>query len=334
MTDIARIAGVSVSTVSRALSGSELVNSKTRDAIRKIAQEHNFRINTRARNFRKKACLTFALLLPSARRGTWQLSDPFFMEIMSSVAEAVDNKGHQLLLASTQAISADWLRAFIDSRTADGVILIGQGGQHVQINDIAESFPAISVWGAKLSDQQNYSTVGTDNELGGYLATRHLLETGCRQIAFIGYSNQPEIKLRDQGYRRAIREFGLTLTSGLERIALNGKDSGYQTTKNLMESGIQFDGIFAVSDLHAMSAIQALQEDGVRVPDDVAVVGYDDITMASFYNPSLTTIRQNHGNAGPMLVDNLLAAMEGAEPSYIQTTPELVIRGSSTRRQK
>lgn len=329
MTDIARLAGVSVSTVSRALAGSELVNAKTRELVNRIAQENNYRVNTRARNFRKKDCLTFAFLLPAAHRGDWSLSDPFFMEIMSSVAEAVDKRGHQLLLASTHAISGDWLKEFINSRTIDGVILIGQGGQHVHINDIAQSFPAISVWGAKLSDDQSYSTVGTDNEEGGFRATQHLLSIGRRNIAFLGYSNQPEIKLRDQGYRRALREFGLKLSPGLERIALAGKDVGHQTTSALIRSGVPFDAIFAVSDVYAISALQALQEAGIRVPEDVAIVGYDDIAMASLYNPALTTIRQNHIDAGPALVDNLLAAMSGGKPKHIEMEPELVVRASS-----
>ncbi|GAB2190623.1 LacI family DNA-binding transcriptional regulator [Sessilibacter sp. MAH1] len=329
MTDIARLAGVSVSTVSRALSGSELVNEKTRDLVNRIAQEHNYRVNTRARNFRKKDCLTFAFLLPAAHRGDWSLSDPFFMEIMSSVAEAVDSRGHQLLLASTRAISGDWLKDFVQSHTTDGVILIGQGGQHVHINDIAKSFPFISVWGAKISDDQSYSTVGTDNEEGGFRATSHLLNIGRRRIAFLGYSNQPEIKLRDQGYRRALREFGLDVSPGLERIALAGKDVGYQTTRELIRSGVEFDAIFAVSDVYAIAALQALQEEGLRVPEDVAIVGYDDIAMASLYNPSLTTIRQNHIDAGPLLVDNVLSAMAGEKPKHIEMVPELVVRASS-----
>ncbi len=329
MTDIARLAGVSVSTVSRALAGSELVNSKTRELVHRIAEENNYKVNTRARNFRKKDCLTFAFLLPAALRGDWSLSDPFFMEIMSSVAEAVDKRGHQLLLASTHAISGDWLKDFVNSQTTDGVILIGQGGQHVHINDIAKNFPSISVWGAKLSEDQSYSTVGTDNEEGGFRATRHLLNIGRRHIAFLGYSNQPEIKLRDRGYRRALYEFGIDVQPGLERIALAGQDVGYQTTRELIRSGIKFDAIFAVSDVYAISALQALQEADIRVPEDVAIVGYDDIAMASLYNPSLTTIRQNHIDAGPLLVDNLLSAMNGEKPKHIEMVPKLIVRASS-----
>ncbi len=248
---------------------------------------------------------------------------------MSSVAEAVDSRGHQLLLASTRAISGDWLKDFVQSHTTDGVILIGQGGQHVHINDIAKSFPFISVWGAKISDDQSYSTVGTDNEEGGFRATSHLLNIGRRRIAFLGYSNQPEIKLRDQGYRRALREFGLDVSPGLERIALAGKDVGYQTTRELIRSGVEFDAIFAVSDVYAIAALQALQEEGLRVPEDVAIVGYDDIAMASLYNPSLTTIRQNHIDAGPLLVDNVLSAMAGEKPKHIEMVPELIVRASS-----
>lgn len=329
MSDIAKIAGVSVSTVSRALSGSELVNAKTREQIARIAKEHNYRINTRARNFRKKDCLTFALLLPAAHSGEWSLADPFFMETMLSVAQAVDSKGHQLLLSSTQTISGEGLQEFIDSRSSDGVILIGQGAQHDLIDQIARDYQAISVWGAKISDNQSYSTVGTDNEQGGYLATRHLLERGRRRIVFLGYSDQPEILLRNQGYRRALQEAGVGIDPSLERPALAGKISGYQTTQELIQSQINFDAIFAVSDVHAMASIQALREAGKKVPEDVAVVGYDDIGLSALYNPALTSIRQNHSRAGAHLVENLLASMAGEAPKHIQLVPELIARAST-----
>ncbi|MEJ2418111.1 MAG: substrate-binding domain-containing protein [Exilibacterium sp.] len=331
MIDIARMAGVSKSTVSRALSDSPLVNAETKDLILKLAREHNYRLNTAARNFRLKESLTIALLLPAAGDTQWSLSDPFFLELLSAIAEAVDEHGHQLLLSRITSQSGNWIRDFINSRTADGVILIGQGSEHEMINEITKQFRAVSVWGAKVDDDQNYPIVGSDNELGGYRATRHLIDEGRNKIAFIGYDELPEISLRHQGYQRALRESDIAIDEKLLRVARHSEDAGYYATKRLIEEKIPFDAIFSVSDLFAMAAIRALQEEGLKVPDDIAVVGYDNISVSAYYNPPLSSIHQNRILGGKILVDNLLVAMDGGKPGFITLDPELVVRKSSRR---
>ncbi|MEJ2416536.1 MAG: substrate-binding domain-containing protein [Exilibacterium sp.] len=331
MIDIARMAGVSKSTVSRALAGSPLVNAETRELILNIAQANNYRLNTAARNFRLKESLTIALLMPSAQKADWCLSVPFFLELLSAIAEAVDESGHQLLLSRTTAQSGNWIEEFINARTADGVILIGQGSQHEKINEIARDYHALSVWGAQVDKHQSYATVGSDNELGGYRATRHLIDEGRRNIAFLGYTNLPEMRLRYQGYRRALKEARIKLNTALKRPARHSEDAGYHATQKLIEENVPFDAIVAVSDLFAMAAIRALQEAGLRVPEDIAVVGYDDITLAASYNPPLTSIRQNRHLGGRLLVKNLLTAMKGDKPESVMLDPELIIRKSSRR---
>jgi len=329
MADLAKMAGVSKSTVSRALAGSELVNKDTRDLIKKLAVEHNYRINTRARDLFLQNTLTVAVLLPSANRGDWQISDPFFLELLGGIAEAINEQGHQLLLAKTHAQSGNWIADFIDTNSPDGVILIGQGAQHEKINDIATSYKALSVWGAKVEDEQLYPTVGSDNELGGYKATKHLIEQGRKRIVFLGYTSLPEIKLRYAGYHRALAEAGIAIDENLERPARHSKSAGYVSTQQLIEEGVPFDAIFAVSDLFAMAAITALQEAGIRVPEDVAVVGYDDIAISAFYNPPLTSIRQDRMEGGRLLVENLLTAIAGGEPESKTLETELIVRKSS-----
>ena len=329
MSDLAKMAGVSKSTVSRALAGSDLVNKETRAHIQKLAAEHNYRVNTNARNFFLQNCLTIAVLLPSANRGDWRISDPFFLELLGGIAEAVNEKGHQLLLAKTHPQTGNWIKEFIDAHTTDGVILIGQGAQHDKINEIAEHFNALSVWGAKVDEYQRYPTVGSDNELGGYKATRHLLEQGRRRIAFLGYTTLPEISLRHAGYRRALREADIAADDSLQRPARHSKSAGYLSTQKLIEEGVDFDAIFAVSDLFAMAAITALQERGIRVPEDVAVVGYDDVAISAFYNPPLTSVRQDRSEGGRLLVENLLAAIDGEAPPCRLLDTELIVRKSS-----
>lgn len=329
MSDIARLAGVSKSTVSRALSGSTLVNQQTRDLVMRIAREQNYRLNTAARNFRLKESLTFAVLLPSASDVDFKLSDPFFLELLAAIAEAVDEHGHQLLLSRISPQEGEWIEEFIDKRSADGVILIGQGSHHDTIDRIAEHFKAISVWGAKISENQNYPVVGSDNALGGRRATEHLISRQRQRIVFLGYKSLPEVLQRYQGYCDALEVAGIAVESELVIEGCYGEADGYSAMCHLIDSGIAFDGVFAVSDVLAMSAILALKENGLQVPGQVSVVGYDDISLAAYYNPPLTTVHQNLSLGGKVLVDNLLEALAGHAPEFVSLNPGVIVRGSS-----
>lgn len=329
MADIAKLAGVSKSTVSRALSDSPLVNSKTKERIVKIAKEKNYRLNTAARNFRLKETLTIAVLLPSAAEADWKLSDPFFLEMLGCIAEALDDRGHQLLLSRTLPQEAGWIEEFIINRSADGMILIGQGSQHEALNLLAESYGAISVWGAKLDSQQLYPVVGTDNHLGGFRATEHLLQKNRKRIVFLGYNDLPEIQLRYNGYLAALKKYNIEFDPSLVKTADLSSHNSYLAMQELIPMGTKFDAIFAVSDVHAMSAIRALRNSGLSVPKDISVVGYDDISLSSYYNPPLTTIHQNRSIGAKILVDNLLEAIAGNKPEAIVLNPELIVREST-----
>ncbi len=331
MRDIARLAGVSKSTVSRALAGNPIINEKTRKLIMSLARKHNYRINRRARNFRLKDSLTIAVVLPGSPDADWRLTDPFFFELLRAVSVAIDEHGHQLLLTRIKPQQYEWIEEFINNGMADGLLLLGQGSMHRQISQIAKHYKAISVWGAQVDEHQNYPTVGTDNLLGGYRATRHLLEVGCRRILFLGPRIFPEPLQRYRGYLKAHKEAGIEVDRALCAHVHHDEESAYLCVGQLLAKKLKFDGIFAVSDLFAMSAIRALGEAGIRVPGDVCVVGYDDISLARVCYPSISSIRQNSIVGGKILVDNLLAVMEGSAPECVVMSPELVVRQSSTR---
>ncbi len=331
MRDIARLAGVSKSTVSRALAGNPIINEKTRKLITSLARKHNYRLNRRARNFRLKDSLTIAVVLPGAPDADWRLTDPFFFELLRAVSVAVDEHGHQLLLTRIKPQQAEWIEEFINSGMADGLLLLGQGSMHRQISQIAKHYKAISVWGAQVEEHQNYPTVGTDNLAGGYRATKHLLDVGCRRILFLGPRIFPEPRQRYQGYLKAHEEAGIEADPALCAHVHHDEESAYMCMGQLLAKNLKFDGIFAVSDLFAMSAIRALGEAGIRVPGDICVVGYDDISLARVCFPSISSIRQNSIVGGKILVDNLLAVMEGSTPECVMMSPELVVRQSSTR---
>lgn len=331
MSDIANIAGVSKSTVSRALADSPLVNQATKDLVRKIAREQNYRLNVAARNFRLKESLTIGVILPSAEGdgADWRLSDPFFLEMLGALADAADQRGHQLLVPRSTPQEHEWIQSYAGKGTTDGLILIGQGSQHEAINELAKNYPALAVWGAQIDEAQRYSIVGTDNAKGGFRAADYLLKQGRRHIAFFGHRNLPEIEQRYQGYLAAHKEHGVDANPDLmineDRLEISAEES----LRTCLGSGGVMDAIFASNDIQAMAAIRALKKMGLSVPDDIAVIGYDDINLAKDYNPSLTTIRQDRVQAGELLVDIVLERYEGRSTHSTILDPELMIRESA-----
>ncbi len=327
MDDLARLAGVSKSTVSRALSDSSLVSKKTRDRIKGLAKEHNYRLNVNARNFFLKETLTVAVLIPSAHNSDWRILDPFFLELLGNIADALNEVGHELLLAKTSSQSVNWIEEYTKLQRCDGMILIGQGSEHEKINHLWETFDTFVVWGAKLPGQK-YCSVGSDNFSGGKIATEHLLSLGRKRLAFLGDKDLPEVTLRYEGYLAALKQAGITPDNQLEVSTPFESDAAFAATSRLIESGAEFDSIVSASDVLAMSAIRALKQYNLDVPDDISVIGYDDIMLSSYYNPTLTTVRQNCAEGGYQMVKNLLRIIDGKEPVSVLLPTELVIRNS------
>jgi len=327
MDDLAELAGVSKSTVSRALSDSHLVRKKTRDKIKELAKEHNYRLNVNARNFFLKERLTIAVLMPNTNNANRRILDPFFLELLGNIADALNEAGHELLLAKSSAQSVNWIEEYTKLQRCDGMILIGQGSEHEKINQLWQTFDAFVVWGAKLPDQQ-YCSVGSDNFSGGKMAAEHLLSLGRKRVVFLGDTKLPEVSLRHKGYLAALEQAGIVPDDAVEVNTPFESDKAFSATVNLIKRGIKFDSIIAASDVLAMSAIRALKQYGLEVPDDVSVIGYDDIMLASFYNPALTTVRQNCGEGGHQMVKKLLSILDGEEPESVLLPTELVIRSS------
>lgn len=327
MTDIARIAAVSESTVSRALNNSPLVSKDTRERIQTIAREHNYVINKQAQNLRLQSSRTILVVLPGDHEPLQSVSDPFFMEIIGSVADALSAADYDLLLSKVH--SDDW-RQRVESRNfVDGIIFIGQSDIHDQLNEFSKvSHVPIVVWGAEMQ-QQNYITVGANNREGGRLATQRLIDKGRENIVFLGDKRLPEVGPRHEGYLEALRGAGLKVSRELTVQSGFSPISGRTAMLDLVASGVEFDAIFAASDVLASCAISVLAEAGRPVPERVAVVGFDDVAVSELMSPSLTTINQNIYQGGRQLVDSLFALIRGEAANNVQLTPKLVVRGSA-----
>lgn len=203
LVELARIAGVHVSTVSRALDDNPRVSAKTKTRIRALAEEHGFRLNQTASFFRKRRTGAVGVVFPLGHEVQQSLSDPFFMGLLGPLADALAEQGYDLLLSRVVPGDESWLENMVLSGRVDGIILIGQSDQTDVIEGVAKQFAPLVVWGAHRPDLAQI-TVGTDNLSGGEMAARHLITIGRRRLAFLGDPTVPEFADRYAGFHRAI----------------------------------------------------------------------------------------------------------------------------------
>ena len=328
MSDIARLAGVSKSTVSRALAGSPLVNADTRRQIVALTERHGYTIDQAARNLRLQRTGTIAVVFPLLHRVDRGLSDPFFLEMLGHLADELADRHYDLLLRKLGPDQPDGLAALLRQRRVDGMIVVGQSTLHRQINEMADYLPDLVVWGHRMPDSR-YVSVGPDGVGGAGAAVRHLIDRGRKRIAFIGDPDLPEVGARLDGYREELRRAGIRFDRRLLCRANFDAAEAVAVIGCFLERTGHVDGVFAASDVLAMAAIRSLADHGRIVPDDVAVVGFDDILSASSTTPALTSVRQDIGLGARLLVETLIARIKG-EPVSSQVLPtQLVVRASS-----
>ncbi|MDN3485455.1 LacI family DNA-binding transcriptional regulator [Pseudoalteromonas sp. APC 3224] len=330
--DIAHYAGVSQSTVSRALRNSPLVNDETRRRVHDIAKKLNYKVDKNASNLRTQQSSTLALLLFEDPTSDESQINPFFLAMLGSITRACAKEGYDLLV-SFQSASADWQADYEDSHRADGIILLGYGDYidfQPKFNTLLEQNTKFVCWGASVDNRLDL-TISCDNYGGGKLAAEHLLAHNRKDCAFIGDASDhsPEFFARFNGFKDALQQNGITLNERKIANAISTEESGYHATRSLIANNITFNALFAASDLIAIGAIRALKEANINVPKDVAVIGFDNISIASYINPPLTTIEQNTTIAGQMLVENLLKLIRGEQVQSTLLPPRLIARGSS-----
>ncbi|WP_448663861.1 LacI family DNA-binding transcriptional regulator [Sphingomonas sp. CJ20] len=325
--DLAKLAGVSAATVSRALAGKEMVNSDTSERIRKLAEQHDFRPSALARNLRTRRRGAIGVVVPLGHDRGQHLSDPFFMTLIGCLADELTERGFDLMLSRVIPNQDNWLSKLIDADRVDGFIVVGQSDQSGVLDRIAAQYLPMVAWGGFVQGQIHCS-VGTDNFLGGRLATQHLIERGCRRIVFLGNTQAIEPSLRLEGAKAAIRaRDDIALIDTPTHFA--PEVSGSDVAAYLSHVDQAPDGIFAASDLIALTAIQVLATRGLSVPGDVKVVGYDDLYLAQTSAPPLTTVRQNIAAGAAHLVDCLMKRIAGEATGSVILNPELIVRSST-----
>ncbi len=328
ISDLARIAGVSPGTVSRALSDAGLISQKTRERIKALAREHDFRPNIMARNLRIQRTGAIGVVIPLGHETGQHISDPFFITMLGLLADELTERGYDLMLSRVIPKDADWLSRFVDSGRVDGVIVIGQSDQLAILDQVASRYRPLVVWGGH-SKGQIHCSVGSDNFAGGELAAAHLVERGCQRVAFFGDPRALEIGQRLAGCKSVLEKAGLIDHMSVLPAHLVAEASDLDIAGFFSTSSTQPQGIFAASDVIAMSTLRILSEMGYTVPDDVKVIGFDGLALGEQTVPRLSTVKQDLTTGAHNLVDLLLRRIAGEETGSVVMPPELVVRMSS-----
>src|SRR5262245_7314335 len=324
--DIARLAGVSKSTVSRALNDSPLIAADTKERIRAIARQHRFQMNVPARRLSTRRSHAIAFVT-YAYKAHSSVPDAFMLELQSGVSNALHALDYDLLVVHVDADDTDWAAHYLESGRADGFILLTATCTQHQLDTLVQLRAPFILWGAPPGG--GYSTVVGDSATGGRRATEHLLQRGRSRVAFLGGYENSEVNGRRQGYQAALRAAGMEPDPALAVSTHWTEESGRAAMEDLLERNADLDGVFACSDVLAIAAIDAMREHGVDVPRDVGVVGYDDIAVARFCNPPLTTIRQNGPLAGRLLAEHLVQHLHTGLVTNVSIPAELVVRESA-----
>ena len=330
--DIADLAGVSQPTVSRALRDSKAVSPQTREKIKRIARELNYSVDKNASSLRSQQSTTLALLFFEDPTPDGSHINPFFLVMLGAITRQCALRGYDLLI-SFQQLSGNWHTDYQDSHRADGIILLGYGDYEdyrARLTHLVAQGTHFVRWGLAGTAEPGL-TFGSDNHGGGLAATQHLIAGGRRHIAFIGTasSHAPEFEARYAGYREALAKAGIPANPALQHNGFSSEGTGAAAVKTMLDRGTPFDAIFAASDLIAIGAMRAVQEAGLNVPGDVAIVGFDDIPASGMTAPSLTTVSQDIRGAGEVLVTSLLKQIAGEPVESLALPVKLMTRDSS-----
>ncbi|PPJ44155.1 LacI family transcriptional regulator [Pseudoxanthomonas sp. KAs_5_3] len=317
MADLAKVAGVSAITVSRALRDSPLVNAETRARVREVAQQYGYSFNVSARNLKLRRSMTVAVVVEMKPTVERQMSGPYPLDLLGGITQELTSTGYSVLLTSLQGGSLPNVQA------ADGVILLGQGAHEDAMHEVQRWGRPMVVWGA-VSRHESQVVVGSDNRRGGALAAERFIALGRSRPAFLGDPAHGEFAERLEGFSAALARHGIAPIAPTVTSFTVG--AGADAVHALLQAHPQVDALFAASDLLAIGAIRALIERGRRVPEDVSVIGYDDSPLGATYVPPLTSVHQNFIDAGVLLARKVRALIEGDEAVSETLPTHLVVR--------
>jgi DNA-binding LacI/PurR family transcriptional regulator len=327
--DVASLAGVSTATVSLALSGDPRVNVKTKKLVEESAVKLNYIPNEIGRSLRARKTETIAFIIPNTSHHVF--THPYFSQLLEGINEVLDACNYNLLLSTTPS-EKDEAAAYdkiLKNRRVDGIILSSASVKDRNILRMVESgFPVVYLgkW-----HHEHVLTVERDDFNGAYLATVHLINLGRKRIVHIsGPLDHQEGIDRLEGYKKALMDNKIFYDASLVVERDFSRQSGYTAVADLKNNDVQYDAIFAGNDLMAIGAMRFLKENKISVPEDVSVVGFDDIEMATVVSPMLTTIHQPMREIGVAAAEKLIAFLNNQEVKEKQSvmSTHLIVRES------
>ncbi|ANU39328.1 substrate-binding domain-containing protein [Vibrio scophthalmi] len=326
MKDIAKLACVSTSTVSHVINQSRYVSEEIAERVNRAAQELNYSPSVLARSLKTNRTKTLGMLVTTS-------SNPFFGEVVKGVERSCYQKGYNLILCNTEGDQERMTTSIstLLQKRVDGLILMCSSleGEHIEIFDKYPDVPVVVMdWGPMLFASDKIQ----DNSLrGGYIAAKYLIECGHHEIGCItGPLNRYQAQMRYEGYKRALNEEGLEFHPSWIIESNFECDGGYEAFNRMYQKGPLPSAIFVCNDMMAMGVINAANEKGIAIPGELSLIGYDDIQIAKFMSPSLTTIHQPKYRLGQAAVETLLRKLDNScdETQVIQLEPTLVERSS------
>ena len=330
--DVAAEAGVSQSTVSRALAGDPVVSEATRLRVTEAARRLNYFVDENAARLRTGKTGTLAVVVVCRPGEDRKDLNPFHSALLASLCGAASLRGYETLV-SFQDGPENFNGRYQEQRKADGLAVIGTTENYSAwdyFRELGQGGMHWVCWGAPFDDVE---WVRSDNHAGGRLATRHLLDQGYGRIVCIGSETSPQRQFleRYEGYAEEMRAAGrepvlMPIEKGLPR-----EEQGRRAVAALFEQGIEFDALFAVCDPIALGALDELHNRGIAVPGSVGLVGFDGIRAGAYSAPPLTTIEPDFRAAGEMMVDKLLAEVSGGSTDNRRVPVQLLVRDSSRR---
>ncbi|WP_100009999.1 LacI family DNA-binding transcriptional regulator [Lentibacillus sediminis] len=320
--DVAKVAGVAISTASYALNNSTKISQATKKKVEEAAKSLNYQKNGFASDLKRTKTNTIALVLSD-------LSGPFYSELIQGVQDITSANGYDLIACSSIGGPQSTAVRFLKEKRVDGAIILAHNiSDEITLESARKDFPLV-VLDRTLENEFVYH-VEADNVQGAYTATEHLIQHGHEDIAYVsGPAISHDSIRRFQGYQDALKAHGIPYQSKWKFSGDFTKKGGYRATKLMIAQRDLPEGIFYANDEMAIGGLQAFQENGIDVPGDISIIGYDDIELAEYVNPPLTTIKQPKYDTGALSVHLIFQLLAGEKVNHHYKLPtELVTRQS------
>lgn len=324
--DVAKLARVSPSTISRFFNRTAFVSAEKVKRIEEAIKTLQYKPHLQYYSNSKQRSMTIGVLIQDAH-------SPYTSQILNDMEQVLIAQGYALVISSGHWDEKHATHAlqYLYKNKIDGVIVVNGNLSEQQLRQFAKDTPVVAIGYDIQGD--NLHSINLDHELGGYIATLHLLQQGHTNIAHIkGTKSQPDSLARFMGYRRALNEWGLPVMPALVRQGDFNAEAAYQETLSLVKGNVPFSAVFAANDLSAYGVIKALHDSHLSVPDDVSVIGFDDLNTSKYFTPALTTLKQPIYALGEASAHAIVQLLRGVRQEMRTPPIDLIVRESTQER--